>query len=194
METQTDILIPHSGFAARRARARRLRLAIAVACSGCLLGVAFACSPANPLHTVSLQSLESAPPAAGLPPRRFVVSDTEALRKLCQPLGHHLALVQIRSHEDWQQLARAVPQIGPCPDLTHGRMVGLVTEAGLPLGGGWPLNWDAVRVVDGAALIEAHFAPGNYLPDGLTCLETAYVENLRSVLVVAVDNAHYYPE
>jgi hypothetical protein len=164
------------------------------AASVALCGSLFACAP-GPLHrTVTLQSLESAPATSSSAIERHIASDPEALRPLYHPLGRRLGLIVIRNQRDWQQLSRAIPQIGPCPDLSRGMVVGLALEAGASLSGGWPVRWDAVRVYDGAGLIEAHFNPGNYLADGLTCVDTAYVNGLNAVLVVAVDGVRYYPQ
>ena len=168
------------------------RRVLAVLCSGVLLIGLSACTTGPVRRTVSLQMLESAPASQPPAARRQVVCDLEALRPIYQPLGRRLGLIQVRDADEWEQLARAVPEIGPCPDLGRGIMVGLASATGTPLDGGWPLCWEAIRMHDGAGLIEASFNPGDYFPDGTTYLESAYVENLGAVLVVAVNGVLYY--
>jgi hypothetical protein len=116
------------------------------------------------------------------------------LRPLYTPLGRRLGLIQVRDAGEWQQLLRAAPSAGPDPDFRRGIIVGLVSPCGSSLDGTWPFSWEAVRMYEGAGLLEARFNAGNYLPDGTTYLETAYVEGLAAVLVVSVDGVNYYPD
>ena len=149
-------------------------------------------NPSRP--TISLRNLVSAPRLDGVTTNRCMALNAEALRPLSQPFGERIALIQVRNRRDWEQLSQAVADIGPCPDLGRGIVIGLASQAGTPLDGRWPFALDAVRVHQGAGLIEARFHGGTYLPDGTTYLETAYVEGLSAVLVVAVDGQRYYPE
>lgn len=158
-----------------------------------LLGALSACNALHVQRTISLHTLEAAPATRPRATRRHIVSDPAALRPLYRPLGRRLGLIHVCDQDDWEQLARATPQIGHCPNLRRGIVVGLVSEAGTPLDGGWPFRWKAIRLHKGAGLIEADFNAGNYLPDGTTWLETAYVEGLKRVLVVSVDGSRHYP-
>lgn len=124
---------------------------------------------------------------------RLVVADAEALRFLCTPLGPRLGLVEIHSPRQWEFLAQVAPQIGRCPDLRAGTLVGIACWAGTPVDGRWPVQLEAVQVHQGAGLLKARFRGGNYLPDGTARLETAYVEGLRAVLVVDVNGTDFYP-
>ena len=151
-----------------------------------------ACGP-RPTRTISATSLESAPATPPSHSRWHMVSNPEALRRLYQPLGRRMGLIQVRNQRDWDVLVRSAPQIGPCPDLQRGIVVGLASETGTPLHGDWPFHWNSIRVCEGAGLIEASFNSGSYFPDGMMYLETAYVEDLSAVLVVAVDGVWYYP-
>lgn len=153
-----------------------------------------ACNTAPKPKTITMAALESAPsaPTAGI--ERLIVSDPLALQEMCTPLGRRLGLVQVRCRSDWIRLARAVPQIGPCPDLRHGMLVGLACWAGTPVDGHWPLRIDAVRVHDGAGLVEADFHGGSYLPDGTTFLEIAHVAGMSAVLAVDINGTTFYPE
>ena len=151
-----------------------------------------ACGP-GPTRTIRAAALESAAPVAPSDPRRCLLADPEALRPLYQPLNAHLGLVEVRSQHDWDVLAESAPGIGRCPDLSRGIVVGLASQVGTPLQADWPVRWEAIRIEKGAGLIEASFNAGNYFPNGTTYLETAYVEDLSAVLVVAVDGVWYYP-
>jgi hypothetical protein len=172
----------------RAVRPRRLRLAGLAACAAWLA----ACTPAVTLHTIRARDLETAPAAPPPAPQRRIVTDPEALRPLYQPLGERMGLIQVRNRHAWELLARCTDQVGPCPDFHRGIIVGLVSEAGTPLNAPWPFRWDSVRIFDGAGWIDARFNGGTYLPDGVTCLETAYVPGLQAVLVVNLDGSTYY--
>jgi hypothetical protein len=143
---------------------------------------------------VSLSELESAPRTPCAQRQRLVATDPDALRTVATPLGDRLGLLQVRSATQWQQLQAAVPDVGPCPDLSSGSMIGLICWAGTPLTGRWPIHIDAVRVHRGAGMLEGSFQGGSYLPDGSACIETAYVPRLRSVLAVDVGGTTFYPD
>lgn len=178
---------PIAGLPARRRRY------VCVACLTVLLAGLSACGVSPVRWTISLHELETAPVNQLHATRRHIVSDPAAPRPLYQPLGRRFGLIQVCSEDQWEQLSHAAQHVGPCPDLRCGIVVGLVSEAGTPLDGGWPFRWQGIRLCEGAGLIEASFNAGNYLPDGTTWLETAYVERLRKVLVVSVDGSRYYP-
>ena len=143
--------------------------------------------------TITATALEAAPATAPPAPQRHILSDPAELRPLYQPLGRRIGLIEVRDRLGWDRLARAIPDLGPCPDLRRGMIIGIASESGTPLDGGWPLQWETIRMCRGAALLEAHFNGGNYLPDGAIYLETAYVEQANAVLAVAVDGLWYYP-
>ena len=152
------------------------------------------CATSSRPYTVSLRELETAPPHKPIKTQRQVVSNAAALRPLYQALGRRLGLIQIHSADEWRQLALAAPNIGPCPNFHDGLIIGLVSSVGTSLDGVWPFHLSAVRNHHGVGLIEAEFISGSYLPDGVTYLETAYLDNVSAVLVVNVDGINYFPE
>jgi hypothetical protein len=146
------------------------------------------------VRVVSLAELESSPARFPTELRRCFVGEPAALESLVHALGRRLWLLEVRNAEQWRQLAQAVPGLGPCPDLTRGMVVGLVSLLGTPLDGSPPFRIQAIRVHDGAGLVQAQFSSGTYLPDGSAYLEMTYVNGLRSVLVVNVDGVDYVAE
>ncbi len=175
---------PHAGH---RTLARVLGLTLGATL---LLG----CQPNATPRTITVAALEGAPPARTTAQKKLVVPDTAALQRVCYPLGPRLGLLQVRSAKEWELVSRAVPQIGPCPDLARGALVGLACWTGTPVDGTWPVSLATVRVCEGAGLLEGDFHPGTYLPDGTAYLETAYVPGLRSVLIVDVSGTTFYPD
>ena len=143
---------------------------------------------------VSIEALESAPPISPITTERSIVTDAEALRPLSIDLGPRLNLVQVRNPNDWQRLREVAPEIGDCPNLERGALVGILCRTGTPLDGDWPIDLDAVRVADSAGFVCASFHGGTYLPDGVAYLETAYIEGLSSVLMVDVNGVRFYTE
>jgi hypothetical protein len=129
-----------------------------------------------------------------LPTRRTVVGDSRALQDVCTPLGPRLGLLQVRSPDQWNRLARILRLTRPCPDFGRGTLVGIVSWAGAPLDGAWPVRLDSVQVADGGGLVNATFSTGSYLPDGTAYAETAFVQDLQAVLVVNVNGTTFYPE
>jgi hypothetical protein len=152
-----------------------------------------ACSSLSAPQTITLATLENAPPAATTEGRRVIVSDTTALRDMCTPLGPRLGLLQVRSAAQWARLVRAAPQIGPAPDFGTGIFIGIACWAGTPVDGHWPIHIDTVRVHDGAGLVTGAFEGGSYLPDGTAVLETAHVKGLMAVLAVDLNGTTFYP-
>lgn len=152
------------------------------------------CAVAPRTQVITLEALLSAPALPVPDTRRVVAGDTETLRNLCTPLGPRLGLLQIHNRGEWERLAAIAPQLGRCPDLHAGTQIGLACWAGTPLEGQWPVMLDSVRVYEGGGLVAASFNGGSYLPDGSARLETGYVKGLRSVLVVNVNGASFYPE
>lgn len=147
-----------------------------------------------PARIVRLADLECSPARTPTEPRRCFVREPDALQSLVHPLGRRLGLLEVTSAEQWRELAQAVPGIGSSPDLTHGIVVGLVSVSGTPVDGGPPFRLQAIRVHDGAGLVQAQFNSGTYLPDGSAYLEMTYVNGLRSVLVVNVNGVDYVAE
>ncbi len=163
----------------------------------CLLGVVLAltaCSTAPHAATLTLADLESGQTRLPLESRRTLVADMRELRPLLTPLGPRLALVRVRDAEDWRRLRSAAPQVGTCPDLRRGIVVGLASMAGTPADGAWPIELFVARLRDGAGLVCGFFRGGTYLPDGTTYLETAQIDGLRDVLVVDVNGTKFYPD
>lgn len=153
-----------------------------------------ACTYRAPVRTISLTALESAPSKPITDAARLLVADTEALRKLCTPLGPRLGLVQVRNPQEWALLKRAVPQLGPCPDFNAGIVIGLACWAGTPVDGTWPVELESIQLRQGGGLLRARFEGGTYLPDGTARLETDYVKGLRAVLAVDINGTSFYPE
>ena len=152
------------------------------------------CAVAPRTQVITLEALQSAPSQPVPDPHRVVVRDTETLRDLCTPLGPRMGLLEIRNRTEWERLAMIAPDVGPCPDLQEGTQLGLACWAGTPIDGQWPVTFDTVRLYEGGGLVTASFSGGSFLPDGTSWLETGYVQGLRSVLVVNVDGASFYPE
>ena len=163
-----------------------------IAAAACFL-VATSCAPRARVVSVSIQTLEDGqivPPNATL---RAIVADPGALSDLARPLCKRISLIEIRTTEQWQRLRRAAPEIGDCPDLSRGIVVGVLSRAGMPLDGEWPLSLETVHLADGAGYVRADFHGGTYLPDGTTYLELAQVPRLRNVLMVDVNGVRFYP-
>ena len=98
------------------------------------------------------------------------------------------------TRKDWEILRRYAPEIGPCPDLSRGIVVGVTSEAGLPLDGSWPIRLEAARIYQGAGFLIARFDGGSFLPDGTTYLEAAQFDGLHIVLMAEVNGVRFYPE
>lgn len=176
----------------RTARRRAFRGLLLTVLAG--LGALSACGTHDRQRVVSVHALEAATPVEPRLIRRAIISDTVQLNGLYYPLGRRLGLFQIRSAEEWETLRRCAPELGPCPDLDGGIVVGLASHAGLPLNGRWPIHLQYVRVHDGAGFATAHFDGGSFLPDGTTYLETAQFDGLATVLMVEVNGTRFYPE
>lgn len=158
-----------------------------------VLAVLPACRFLLPPQRIALSDLEAAPPCPPAQRQQALVADVARLRPLCTPLGRRLALIQIRTLRDWDRLRESVPGLGPCPDLNRGSVVGLVSLAGTPLDGGWPVSLETVQVYDGGGLVRARFYGGTYWPDGTAYLETGYVPGLYAVLAVDINGTAFYP-
>ncbi len=153
-----------------------------------------ACNSPSIVRTVTLDALENAPPVAPDNPQRVVVADSSRLLGLCTALGPRLGLVQVRSRAQWLQLRQAAPDIGTCPDLGTGALVGLACWVGTPVDGHWPVTINDVLLHKGAGLLRGEYHGGNFLPDGVTYLEIAHVTGLNTVLAVDVSGSMFYPE
>jgi hypothetical protein len=153
-----------------------------------------ACSIQPAHRRVTIDALEMAPRLCPKSPHRAIVSDRRALDELCYPLAGRLGLLQVHSPDGWSRLLRVAPRLGPCPDFSRGMVVGLVSWAGLPLDGEWPVALEGVRCYHGAGLVTARFQSGSYLPDGTTYLEAAFVEELEAVLILDVNGVRFYPK
>ena len=157
------------------------------------LGIASCASKPRTL-TVSISKLESAAEVGPIHTQRSLVTDVETLQPFSIALGPRLGLVQVRSAGEWQRLREVAPEVGDCPNLSRGSVVGILCRTGTPLDGDWPIDLDTVRIADGAGFICASFHGGSYLPDGATYLETTYIEGLNSVLMVDVNGVRFYTE
>lgn len=187
----------HAGFIRVRGPAghckRPLARALGVPAGLVLLALCPACAHLSAPGTITMATLESAPPVQTTASRRIVVADPAALRDLCTPLGPRLGLLQVRSETEWRRVLRAAPDLGPAPDFRQGILIGLACWAGTPVDGHWPVHINAVQVHDGAGLVTSAFQGGSYLPDGTAVLETAHVRGLAAVLAVDVNGTTFYP-
>ncbi len=152
-----------------------------------------ACSLARP-RIVTLTELETAPPIRAESLGHAVLTDPQALGTLYHPLTARLGYAQVRSPAEWARLARAAPGLRPPGDLDTGIVIALVSRAGLPLDGKWPIQVDAARVSHGAGLLTGEFRGGTFLPDGTTCLDVAYFPGLAGVLVVDITGARFFTD
>ncbi len=160
-----------------------------------LLALTTSCGAAQSASVkIQMEDLENAPIAGPVVTNRAIVAESPALNDMSTPLGPRLGLIQVRRPAEWSALQIAAPDVGPCPDLVHGSVVGVYCRAGLPLNGDWPVELDNVRVRDGAGMVSATFEGGSYLPDGTTYLEWTYVAGLTSVLVVEVNGLRFFAE
>jgi hypothetical protein len=162
-----------------------LLLSALTACSACSLR-------SGPV--VSARSLENAPQTRPKMIRRAIVSPAADLQACYRPLGPRLGLIQIRSASDWEKLRAAAPELGPCPDLSQGMVIGLLCHAGQPVNGRWPIHLQAIRNYQGAGFATGEFEGGTYLPDDTTYIEIAQFTDLRGVLMVDIDGTRFYPE
>src|SRR5260370_646487 len=101
-----------------------------------LLAPAIASCSAS-IHTlhVSEPVLEVAPEAVTRELGRALVTNPAPIERLYQPLGQRMGLCQIRTNADWDLLRRAIPQLGPSPDLSRGIAIAVISRAGQPLSG-----------------------------------------------------------
>lgn len=176
----------------RKPRAVSTRGARCAACLGAITWLTLiGCG--TRFRTVTLEALESGQ-LAPLRPAARLVADGRALRDLCTPIGPRLGLFQVHTPGQWERLAQAIPQLGRCPDLHKGSVIGLACWAGTPIDGRFPLQIESVRVAAGGGLLSATFRGGSYLPDGTAWVETGYVEGLRAVLMVSVNGTAFFPE
>lgn len=152
------------------------------------------CSTQPRSQAVSIHTLENAATVQPGATRRAIVSHAPELGSFYYPLDSRLGLFQIRNAEQWNTLRRCAPELGRCPDLKRGIVIGLASRAGLPLNGTWPIRLETTRVHDGAGLVTAQFNGGSFLPDGTTYVEAAQYDNLRAVLIVEVNGVRFYPE
>lgn len=181
---------PESALRACRIRIRHGKLWAGLA--GLL--VASACGTRPHPRTVSVHALETAQAVEPSTIQRAIVSDAAELDEWCYPLGRRMALVQVRSPEQWALLRRVAPELRGRPDLTRGIVIGLISRAGLPLNGIWPIRLKTVRVHEGAGFVVARFDGGSFLPDGTTYIETAQINGLSAVLMVEVNATRFYPQ
>lgn len=152
------------------------------------------CASQPRVVAVSVEALESAAEVGPILTERSIITDADALQSFYVALGPRMGLVQVHNGADWDRLREVAPEIGDCPNLARGSVIGIVCRTGTPLDGDWPIELNAVRITDGAGFVCASFHGGSYLPDGAAFLEATYVEGLNSVLMVDVNGVRFYTE
>lgn len=170
-----------------RARTKRLTQFAVVVAVVALVG----CHAHRSRRTVSLPQLEQGTLVLPTQVRRSQLSSDADLGPSYHELAPRLAAIVVRTEAEWGRLRAAAPEIGPQPDLSAGAVVGLISRAGSPVSGRWPLSIKHVRVSDGAGLLVGAFSPGSYQPDGAAYIETAYISGLETVLVVEINGLRY---
>lgn len=179
------------GAGTRGPRAR-LRTTLLTGISG-LLALS-ACRVPQQVHLISLPTLEQAPAVELIPIGQAVLGDPVQLAAAYTPLSSRMGVYQIRTQDDWHALTRLAPQLGPCPPLDGGLVVAFASRIGTPLRHDWPVRIERARVVAGGVLVEAHFNGGNFLPDGTTYIDAAYISGGRDLLAVEVNGVSFVPD
>ena len=153
-----------------------------------------ACTLSAPTRTISLSDLESAPLVPVERLGRTIVADVDATEAMYTSLAPRLGIYRVLTPEQWRAFQGAARISAPVISSGRGTIIGIVSRAGRPLAGGWPIRVEQVRVVDGAALVTARFASGSYLPDGLSYVDTVYVDEPIVVLALEINDVRYYPQ
>ena len=144
-------------------------------------------------RVVSVEQLQTAAPAPLRPVARAAVSGLPLPADIAMPLTSRLWLIEIHTRRQWRRLRQLAPAIGPPPDLDRGPVVGLLWRCGQPLSGRWPVRLRRVRIVDGAALLEARTLGGSFLLDTTGYLSLAQIPGATRVAVVDLGPQRYYP-
>ena len=159
------------------------------------------CHWGTPQRVVSLARLEAAPLRFPTQTARAVLGGADTLGDLYHELTPRLGYFVVTDQNAWQRLTAVAPSLrahpavgGPRPDFRRGGFVGIVSRAGTPVDGDWPIMLDGVRLRQGGALIEASFNGGSYFPDDCLYAEAAYVEGLTAVLVVEVNGLRTFAD
>lgn len=160
-----------------------LSLTATVALAGCRL--------AERTKLVSVHELEASGVVLPEQTQRTLVTNPQLVDDIGRPLGPRMALVTANDPDEWARLKRLAPGLGPCPDFKRGMVVGLVSRAGTPVDGAWPLRVKSVRLHAGAGYVIGQFHAGSYLADNAAYLETAYFPDLEAVLVVEINGLRY---
>ena len=172
--------------------ARRARLAPLVLL-GALAGVAFAgCHTRTATPTTDWTALDLGSQVTPRRLHRAALGDPAGLAPLHRPLSARLGVVVVRNADDWQTLADAIPDIGPCPDLTGGAVIGLVTRTGTPVDGGWPVQVTGARQAGRAGVVQVSSRGGAYLSTGIVYVEVIYVPGPQKVVAVDLDGWRQY--
>ncbi|MBL8878544.1 MAG: hypothetical protein JNG88_05435 [Phycisphaerales bacterium] len=149
------------------------------------------CAAPNNKVYVHMETLEVAAEARLAEPQRAVVLDEALFARFVRPVNDRVALVEIHDEQGWQTFNAGCAGLGARPDFAHGMFVGVLTRLGQPLDGEWPCELQAVRVVDGAGLVSASLRGGTYLPDGMTCVDGAFVYGLKRALVLEINGDRF---
>ncbi len=143
--------------------------------------------------TVRLEQLRAARPRPLRLIARAEVSGLPLPAGIATPLTDRLSLIEIHTARDWRRLRRLAPGIGPAPDFGRGPVFGLLYRCGQPLRGGWPLRLRGMRIVSGAALLEARTVGGSFLLDTTGYLSLAQAPGAAWVAAVDLGTQRFYP-
>lgn len=161
-------------------------------------GIAFAaqsgCSARPAARNLRLDDIQAAPPVPILHRQRMWVTDLRSLVAAYPTLGKRAVLLYARTPAEWSNLRRLLPDVALRPDFDRGAIIGIVSMCGSTITGEWPVAIESVRVLQGAGLLRVELPGGTFLPDGAGAAELAFVECLRTALVVDVNAERYFPE
>lgn len=158
-----------------------------------LLALLGSCQAPLAGRSVGVEQLRAASPRPLRVLVRAKVSGLPLPAGIATPLTDRLSLIEIHTTRDWRRLRELAPGIGPVPDLARGPVFGLLWRCGQPLAGGWPLRLRGVRVVAGAALLEARMVGGSFLLDTTGYLSLAQVSGATYVAAVDLGSQRFYP-
>lgn len=120
-----------------------------------------------------------------------MVARPDDIAPLIRPLGERMGLLVIHSAKEWEKVAAAAPALRDHAPPDFGCVVCLISWAGTPLSGKFPMSVRTIFVADGAAAVVADFEPGTYLPDAATYITAILAPGVREVLEVDVSGTRF---